>query len=172
MSPPYLDMVNFECSVHFFRGSCPAWVVEWLEGAMSNTSQKTHEKLTWTFFWHITWYVMSLQVVGGQMYPLLICFLTFCIWTWCFFNPCSLKWINNLNVLVFVHLIPSWLVCAEIKCMVHITLPKKPIIQFKPVQQSRRQDLRAYCPNVYVLQHYLGGWVRQSYIPFIWKVLQ
>ena len=126
MSPPYLEMVNLECSAHFFRGSCPAWVVEWLEGAMSNTSQKTHEKLTWTFFWHITWYVMSLQVVGGQMYSLLIC-----SWTWCFFNP-SLKWINNLNVLVFVHLIPSWLVCAEIKCMVHITVQKA----HNPVQTS------------------------------------
>ena len=33
-----------------------------------------------------------------------------------------------------VHLIPFWLVFAKFKCMVHVALPKWPIIQFKPVQ--------------------------------------
>ena len=31
----------------------------------------------------------------------------------------------------------------------HVALPKHPINQFKPVQQSRQQAIRAYCPNVY-----------------------
>ena len=38
--------------------------------------------------------------------------------------------------------------------MVHITLPKQPINQFKPagpVQQSRKQVLRAYCSNMYTV---------------------
>ena len=30
-------------------------------------------------------------------------------------------------------------------------LPKWPINQFKPVQQSRKQLLRAYCPNIYTV---------------------
>ena len=32
-----------------------------------------------------------------------------------------------------VHLIPSWLVWTEIKCMVHGVLSKRPKYQFKPV---------------------------------------
>ena len=35
----------------------------------------------------------------------------------------------------------SWLVWPEIKCMVHVALPKRLINQFKPVQQSRQQAL-------------------------------
>ena len=48
-----------------------------------------------------------------------------------------------------VHLIPSWLVWAEIECTMHLALLKRPINQFKPVLQSRQQALRAYCPNIY-----------------------
>ena len=33
----------------------------------------------------------------------------------------------------------------------HVALPKRPINQFKPVQQSKKQALRAYCPNIYTL---------------------
>ena len=29
-----------------------------------------------------------------------------------------------------VHLIPKWLVCAEINCKVHVALPKRPINRF------------------------------------------
>ena len=54
-------------------------------------------------------------------------------------------------ILALVHLIPSWLVWAEIECTVHVSLPKQPINQFKPVQQSRYQVLRAYCPYTYIL---------------------
>ena len=43
------------------------------------------------------------------------------------------------------------LVSAEFKCTVHVVLPKWPINQFKPVQQSRQQVLRAYCPNIYTM---------------------
>ena len=43
-------------------------------------------------------------------------------------------------------LIPYW---AEIKCMVHVALPKQTINQFQPVQQSGKQALRAYCPDIY-----------------------
>ena len=49
-----------------------------------------------------------------------------------------------------VCLIPSCLVWSEIKCKVHVTL--RPINQFKPVQQSRQQALRAYCPHIYTVQ--------------------
>ena len=41
-----------------------------------------------------------------------------------------------------VHLIPSWLVWAEIECSVHLGLPKQPINLFKPVQQIRQKVLR------------------------------
>ena len=50
-----------------------------------------------------------------------------------------------------VHLIPSWLVWAEVKCSVHVALQKWPINQFKPVKQSKKQELRAYCLNIYFL---------------------
>ena len=39
---------------------------------------------------------------------------------------------------------------AEIMCMVHLDLPKWPINQFEPVEQSRHQALKAYCPNIYI----------------------
>ena len=46
-----------------------------------------------------------------------------------------------------VHLILIfWLVLAKIKCKVHVALLKRYTNQFKPVQQSRQQALRAYCP--------------------------
>ena len=48
-----------------------------------------------------------------------------------------------------LHSIPSWLVLAEIKCTVNFGLPKHPINQFKAVQQSRLQEVRAYCSNIY-----------------------
>ena len=51
---------------------------------------------------------------------------------------------------VVVHSFPSWLVWAEVKFMVHVALPKQPINPFKPVQQNRKQALRAYCP-IYIL---------------------
>ena len=31
----------------------------------------------------------------------------------------------------------------------HVALPKRPINQLKPVQWSRQQALRAYCPKIY-----------------------
>ena len=33
----------------------------------------------------------------------------------------------------------------------HVALPKWPIDQFKPVQKSRQQELRAYFPNIYTV---------------------
>ena len=50
-----------------------------------------------------------------------------------------------------VHLIPSWLVCAEIECTVHVALLKRTISQFKPVQQSRKQALISYWHNIHTL---------------------
>ena len=38
----------------------------------------------------------------------------------------------------------------SIQCVVHVALPKRPIIQFKPDQQSRQQ-LKAYRPNIYTV---------------------
>ena len=32
----------------------------------------------------------------------------------------------------------------------HVSLPKRPINHFKPVQQRRQHVLRAYCPNIYI----------------------
>ena len=40
---------------------------------------------------------------------------------------------------------------SSVCCIVHTALPKWPIHQFKPVQQSRQQTLRAYCPNEYTV---------------------
>ena len=44
-----------------------------------------------------------------------------------------------------------------------VALPKQSIKQFKPVQQSREQPLRAYCPNIYTVntgreQEYIKYW--------------
>ena len=33
----------------------------------------------------------------------------------------------------------------------NVALPNRPINQLKPVQQTRQQALRAYCPNVYTV---------------------
>ena len=66
-----------------------------------------------------------------------------------FFSQCMVRpWLESLAL---VHLIPSWLVCAEIELTRHIALPKQPINQYKPVQESCQQVLRAYCPNIYIL---------------------
>ena len=37
------------------------------------------------------------------------------------------------------------------RVFVHFDLSKRPINQFKPVQQSKQQALRAYCPNIYTV---------------------
>ena len=49
---------------------------------------------------------------------------------------------------------------SSVRYMLHVTLPKWPINPFKPVQQSRQQVLRAYCPNIYTV-----GQGQPSYIP-------
>ena len=53
----------------------------------------------------------------------------------------------TLVVHLFIRFLHGWS-GAEIKCTVHIVLPKLPINQFKLDQQSRQQALRAYCPNI------------------------
>ena len=58
--------------------------------------------------------------------------------------------IKLFSYYVVVHLFPSWLFWAEIKCAVDVALPKRPN-QFKPVIQSRQQTFRAYCPNIYAM---------------------
>ena len=35
--------------------------------------------------------------------------------------------------------------------LVHVAMPKWPTNQFQPVQQSRKQVLRAYCHNLYTV---------------------
>lgn len=57
-----------------------------------------------------------------------------------------------LNVFAAVHTIPSYMVRAEIKCTVHITLPL--YTADKPVYTGgikQTQVLRAYCFNIYTL---------------------
>ena len=44
--------------------------------------------------------------------------------------------------------------------MLHVILPKWPRKPFKPVKQSRKQLLRAYCPNIFTLSQ-----GQPSYIP-------
>ena len=45
----------------------------------------------------------------------------------------------------------SFLAGLCIKSTVHVSLPKRPKKQFNPVWQSRKQALRAYCPNIYTV---------------------
>ena len=52
--------------------------------------------------------------------------------------------------------LPGWS-RAEIKCTVHIALPKRPINQFKLDQQIRKLRLRPYCPNIYTVPFFLSG---------------
>jgi hypothetical protein len=44
-------------------------------------------------------------------------------------------------LLILIDLVPSWLVWADIECTMQVALPKRPINQFQPVQQSRQQTL-------------------------------
>ena len=60
--------------------------------------------------------------------------------------------------LALVHLILYWLVWAELGCTV--TLSKRSINWFQPVQQSRQQVQRAYCPDIYVVVSQVGGGVK------------
>ena len=62
--------------------------------------------------------------------------------------------------LALVNLITSWLVWAEVKCTVNFALP---INQFTPVQKSRHQVLKAYCPNIYTLS-LLIRWEKRQYL--------
>ena len=48
-------------------------------------------------------------------------------------------------------------------------MPKWPINQFKPVQQSRQQALRAYCPNIYSVKKYVVEKVTPSFVQNIEK---
>ena len=58
---------------------------------------------------------------------------------------------QDSKLLTQVHLIPFWLVQAEIECTVHIALSIRPNNQFKPDQQSRQQAPKAYCSLTYIL---------------------
>ena len=58
----------------------------------------------------------------------------------------------------FEHTISCWLVWTEIVLWPNSPMP---INQFKPVQQSRQQTLRAYSPNIYLLRmHASSKWRR------------
>ena len=72
---------------------------------------------------------------------------------------CALTWYTSqyirtvlaiLYSLALVHLIPTWVVWAEISVAVLVALPKWSINQFKLVQLSKKQALRAYCRHIYV----------------------
>ena len=58
------------------------------------------------------------------------------------------KTFANIQLWYMVNSISSLLVWEEIGYTVHVALPKQPINHFKPVQQSRQQELRSYCPNI------------------------
>ena len=62
-----------------------------------------------------------------------------------------------MQLSLVVHLFSSWLVLGrnKIYCSCCSAQTTQPINQFYPVEQSRQQGLRAYCPNIYtVLQIY------------------
>ena len=65
-------------------------------------------------------------------------------------------YISGQYSLALVCLIPSWLVWAKVHCTLHAALSKWPINQFKQVQQSSKQVLRAYLPDNYTLQGHHG----------------
>jgi hypothetical protein len=50
------------------------------------------------------------------------------------------KILHTYCSLTLVHLIPFWLVREVIEVTVHLDLPKRPICQFKPVQQSKERN--------------------------------
>ena len=52
----------------------------------------------------------------------------------------------------YIRFYPCW---SGQKSSAPCTLIKRPINQFKPVQQSRQQVLRAYCPNIYTVSQSL-----------------
>ena len=56
---------------------------------------------------------------------------------------------KELNVLKLT--IPSWQFLAEIKCTVHVSLPKWSMIQFEPVLQSGQEVLIAYCAIIHTV---------------------
>ena len=51
----------------------------------------------------------------------------------------------------------------------HVALAKRPKNQFKLVQQSKYQGLRAYCLNIYTVKT-KGGWIKADDINGISKV--
>ena len=71
--------------------------------------------------------------------------------------------------MALVHLIPTCFVWAEIECMVHVAPPKWPIKQFKPVQQSRQQALKVYCPKIYTVT---PGVAHDCWIQYQWKTVK
>ena len=86
--------------------------------------------------------------VGSEKWLVLLIFST--IYTdvgcWVQKSPKTLTQYMNGS---FGHLIPFWLIWAKTECTVHLSLPKRPINQFKPIQKSKQQGLGAYCPNIY-----------------------
>ena len=61
-----------------------------------------------------------------------------------------------------------WLVWTEVKSILHVSLSKWPIKQFKPVQQSRQNAQRAYCPNICTVPWTLGPWTPLWILVFYW----
>ena len=56
---------------------------------------------------------------------------------------------HNNTVYILGHSISFWLVWAETKSAMNAALPKWLVNQYKPVEQSRKQALRADWPNTY-----------------------
>ena len=53
----------------------------------------------------------------------------------------------------YIRFLPGWSV-TRVRCILlrsNVALPKRPINRFQPVWQSRKQALRASCPNVYTV---------------------
>ena len=51
----------------------------------------------------------------------------------------------------YIQFLPGWSGLGRNQVYFDVALPKWLINYFKPVQQSRLQVLRAYCPNIYTL---------------------
>ena len=66
--------------------------------------------------------------------------------------------------------LPGWS-GAEIKCTVHVALPKWPINQFNLVQQSRQHALRAYFSTIYILSIQARVWLLSITTELSWKTI-
>ena len=60
-------------------------------------------------------------------------------------SPSTIRW-RQCDIRIL-----PWPVWVDIESTVHVVLPKRPVNQFKPVQQRKQQALRTCCSNKYTV---------------------